>query len=167
MITNPSAAHRLVDDYSTGLDNDGGFLYAGEQTTDEAVAGAAILEGQALMYTAPTTTATLTVEPMTAAVTGADSWRFAGVALADCAAGQVVQMCKAGPCIALFDSAATPAAAYDLVAAPGTTTGEFNAAGALADNGVYVGYTLGTEIGTTDKALIMLGAPIVRFEAGA
>lgn len=168
MITNPTAAHRLVSDYSTGQDDDGNFLYQGAQTLDEAVAGATILAGQALMYTAPTSAATLTVEPMTAAVTAADSWRFAGVATSDAVAGDVLNVCSHGPAIVLFDASNAPAAAYDLLAAPGTTTGEFDAvAGAAVDDGVYVGYFLGTEIGTTDKALAIVGSPVVRFEAGA
>jgi len=69
----------------------------------------------------------------------------------------------------LHDSATDPAA-YDLLIAPGTTTGEFDAvAGAATDDDVIVGYYLsGTDAGSVDMALAMVDtAVVVRFEAGA
>lgn len=166
IIANPNGAFLNVSDFTTGRDDDGNPIVLGNQCIEGWQAGATILQGQALMFTAPTTTAPITVEPMTAAVTAADSWRFAGVAMEDASSGDQVRVCRSGPVEILFDTAATPAA-YDLLEAPGTTTGDFDVAGAAADNGVYVGWVLGGEIGTEDKCLAMIGQPLVRFEAGA
>lgn len=167
ILANPNGAHRTVSDFTTGQDDDGNDLVFSDQLITSYQAGSAIVLGQALMLVAPTTTAGPTVVPMTAAVTGADSWRFVGVAMEAAAAGDQVRVCERGIVRVLHDAAYDPAA-YDLLSAPGTTTGEFDGATAVADNGVYVGYYLsGTDAGTTDTALAYIGQPVVRFEAGA
>lgn len=165
-LANPNGAFRTISDFTYGYDDDGNEIVFGPQVVHSFQAGAAITKGQALMLTAPTTTAPPTVTPMTAAVTGADSWRFVGAALEDAASGDQVRVCVEGICLVLHDAATDPAA-YDLLEAPGTTTGEFDGAGAVADNGVYVGYYLAGTGGLTDTALAYITRPVVRFEAGA
>ena len=167
ILRNPNGAHRTISDFTTGQDDDGNDLALSDQDVETFQAGSAISVGQALMLVAPTTSAGPTVVPMTAAVTGADSWRFIGAALEDAASGDQVKICVRGICRVLHDAAFDPAA-YDLLSAPGTSTGDFDGATALADDGVYVGYYLsGTDAGTTDTALAYIGQPVVRFEAGA
>jgi hypothetical protein len=166
ILANPNGAHRTVSDFTTGRDDNDLPLVLGPQEVHSYKAGGTITEGAALMLVAPTTTEGPTVVEMTAAVTGGDSWRFIGAALEAASSGDQVRICTNGICIVDFDTADTPAA-YDLLEAPGTTTGVFGTATAVADNGVYVGYVLGAEIGTTDKVLAYIGRPTVRFEAGA
>ena len=168
ILTNPNGAHRTVSDFREGVDDAGNEIVYGNQEVESWQAGGTILKGQALMLVAPTETAPPTVVPMTAAVTGADSWRFVGAALEAATSGEQVRVCKKGICLVLHDASDDPAA-YDLVSAPGTTTGDFDVATALADDGVYVGYFLGgTLTGVTDTALAYIDpAVVVRFEAGA
>lgn len=168
ILANPNGAHRTVSDFREGVDDDGNEIIYGNQTVESWQAAGTILKGQALMLVAPTETAPPTVTPMTAAVTGADSWRFVGAALESATAGQQVRVCTKGICLVLHDASDDPAA-YDLVSAPATTTGDFDVVTALADDGVYVGYYLGgTLTGVTDTALAYIDpAVVVRFEAGA
>lgn len=166
ILANPNAANRTVSNYDYGFDDDGNDIMYSPQRVESIQAGSTIVKGQALMITAPTTTAPPTVDPMTAAVTGADSWRFFGVALENASAGDQVRVCTYGICLVLHDAATDPAA-YDLLEAPGTTTGEFDGAGSLADDGVYVGYYLAGTGSRTDTALAFICNPVVRFEAGA
>lgn len=169
ILANPNGAHRTVTDFREGVDDAGNEIVYGLQVVESWQAGSAIVKGQALMLVAPTETAPPTVIPMTAAVTGADSWRFIGAALEAGATGDQVRVCKSGICLILHDASDDPAA-YDLVSAPATSTGDFDVvAGAAVDNGVYVGYYLGgTLAGQTDTALACITpSPVVRFEAGA
>lgn len=167
-LANPNGAFRTVDDFREGVDADGNEIVYGPQVVHSFQAGSAITKGQALMLVAPTETAPPTVVPMTAAVTGGDSWRFVGAALEGAASGEQVRVCVEGICLVLHDASDDPAA-YDLLLAPGTNTGDFDAAGAVADNGVYVGYFLaGTKAPLSeDTALAYITRPVVRFEAGA
>jgi hypothetical protein len=168
ILANPNGAHRTVSDFTTGQDDDGNDLVFSDQLITSYQAGGTILVGQALMLVAPTTTAGPTVVPMTAAVTGADSWRFCGVAMEGAVSGDQVRVCERGIVRVLHDAAFDPAV-YDLLVAPGTNTGDFDGiAGVATDNAVLVGYFLsGTDAGTTDTALAYIGQPVVRFEAGA
>jgi len=168
ILANPNGAHRTVSDFTEGVDDAGNEIIYGNQEVESWQAGAAVAKGEAVMLIAPTTTAPPTITPMTAAVTGGDSWRFAGIALEAGAAGDQVRVCTRGICLVLHDASDDPAA-YDLVAAPATTTGRVDVVTALADNGVYVGYYLGgTLAGVTDTALAFIDpALVVRFEAGA
>jgi len=169
ILRNPNGAHRTVSDFTTGQDDDGNDLVLSDQSVESFQAGGTILVGQALMLVAPTTTAGPTVVAMTAAVTAADSWRFLGVALEAAVTGDQCRVCTKGIVRVLHDSSTDPAA-YDLLIAPGTTTGEFDAvAGAATDDDVIVGYYLsGTDAGSVDMALAMVDtAVVVRFEAGA
>jgi len=169
ILANPNGAHRTVSDFREGVDDAGNEIIYGNQSVESWQAAGTILKGQALMLVAPTETAPATVTPMTAAVTGGDSWRFVGAALEAATAGQQVRVCTQGICLVLHDASDDPAA-YDLVSAPATTTGDFDVvAGAAVDDGVYVGYYLGgTLAGQTDTALAFITpSPVVRFEAGA
>lgn len=168
ILANPNGAHRTISDFTEGIDDDGNEVIYGNQEVESWQAGAAITKGQALMLVAPTTTAPPTVVPMTAAVTGGDSWRFVGAALESAASGDQVRVCKRGICLILHDASDDPAA-YDLVQLPATNTGDFDVVTALADDGVYAGYYLGGTLDSqTDTALAYIDpAVVVRFEAGA
>ncbi len=166
ILANPNGANRTVSTFVTGRDDDGIPMVVGRQVVDAHRADATILQGQALMYVAPTATVPLSVTPMTAAVVTSDPWRFAGVALEGAAAGDQVRYCVQGFCEVLFDASST-AAAYSLLNLPAVTTGEFDIATDPADNVESAGWVLGAEIGSTDKCLANIGVPYVRFEAGA
>lgn len=152
ILSNPNAAHRTVSTYVTGRDADGIPLVIGNQSIESWQAAATILQGQALMFVAPTATVPMTVTPMTAAVSGTDGWRFAGAAMENASAGEQVRVCEKGFCEILFDTSDT-AAAYSLVNLPGTTTGEFDIAVDPVDDVTSVGVCYGAEIGTEDKCL--------------
>lgn len=168
ILANPNGAHRTISDYTLGVDDAGNEVIYGVQEVVSWQAGSAVIKGQAVMLVGPTTTAPPTVVPMTAAVTGGDSWRFEGIALESGAAGDQVRVCKRGICLVLHDAGDDPAL-YDLVSAPLTTTGEVDVVTAAADNGVYIGYFLGGSLTTpADYALANIDpAVVVRFEAGA
>ena len=166
VLSNPNGAHTTISTYVTGRDADGIPQVIGRQVVDTHRADATILQGQALMYVAPSATVPLSVTPMTAAVVTSDPWRFAGVALEGAVAGENVKYCSQGFCEVLFDASST-AAAYSLLNLPATTTGEFDIATDPADNVESAGWVLGAEIGSTDKCLAHIGVPYVRFEAGA
>ena len=168
ILANPNGAHRTITTYVTGRDADGIPLVIGNQEVEPWRANAAILAGQALMFVAPTATVPMSVTPMTAAVTASDPWRFAGVALEGAAAGEQVRVLAKGFGEILFDTSST-AAAYSVLVAPGTTTGEFDIATDPVDNSVNVGVCYGTEIGTEDKCLAYVNRDGInrRFEAGA
>lgn len=167
ILSNPAGTHRTVTDFRTGVDNKGNDLVHTDQVVQGYIADAAVARGEALALVAPSQTAPVKVTPMTTTITGADPWRFVGVALHDAAAGEWVQVVVAGTCVIKHNSGDTPAA-WNLVALPGTSTGVF-AVGATdpADNGLYCGVVLGPETGTTDTCLAKIGQPLVRFEAGA
>ena len=168
ILANPNGAHRTVSDYTTGRDDDGFPLVYGNQEVESWQAGATILVGQALMFVAPTATAPMTVIPMTAAVTTSDPWRFAGAALEGASSGDMVKVLVKGFGEVLFDTSNT-AAAYSVLSAPGTTTGEFDVATDPVDNSVNVGVCYGAEISTEDKCLAYVNRDGInrRFEAGA
>jgi len=166
ILRNPNGANRTISDFTTGQDDDGNDLALTDQTVESFKAGSAITVGQALMVVAPTTTAGITVVPMTVAVAApdADCWRFAGVALEAAAAGDQVRVGVCGAFRVLHDALADPAV-YDLLVLPLTSTGEFDlVAGTPVDDSVPVGYYLsGTDAGTTDTALAYIGPITVRF----
>ena len=168
ILANPNGAHRTITSYVTGRDADGFPVIIGNQEIESWQAGGTILAGQALMFVAPTTTAPMTVVAMTAAITASDPWRFAGVAMEGASSGDMVRVCSQGFCEILFDASSTPAA-YSVLVAPGTTTGEFDIATDPVDNSINVGVCYGTEIGTEDKCLGYVNRNGInrRFEAGA
>lgn len=168
ILANPNGAHRTVSDYTSGRDDDGYEIIYGNQEVESWQAAATILKGQALMFVAPTTTTPMTVTPMTAAVTASDPWRFAGAALEDASAGDQCRVLARGFGEILFDTSDT-AAAYSVLVAPGTTTGEFDIATDPVDDSVNVGVCYGAEIGTEDKCLAYVNRDGInrRFEAGA
>ena len=168
ILANPNGAHRTITTYVTGRDADGIPLVIGNQEVEPWRASAAILAGQALMFVAPTTTAPMTVVAMTAAVTASDPWRFAGAALEGASSGDMVKVLVKGFGEILFDTSDT-AAAYSVLQAPGTTTGEFDIATDPVDNSVDVGVCYGAEIGSEDKCLAYINRDGInrRFEAGA
>ena len=166
ILRNPNGAHRTVSDFTTGQDDDGVDLALTDQVVETFKAGGTIDKGQALMIVAPTTTAGITVVAATTAVMApdADCWRFAGVALNAGAAGDQIQVGVRGAFRILHDASDDPAV-YDIVVAPQTSDGDFDAvAGTPVDDSVVVGYFLsGTDAGTTDTALAYLGPVTVRF----
>lgn len=152
ILANPNGANRTISDYTSGRDDDGYEIVYGNQEVESWQAAATILKGQALMFVAPTTTAPMTVTPMTAAVSGTDGWRFAGAALENASAGDQCRVLASGFGEVLFDTSDT-AAAYSLINLPGTTTGEFDIAVDPVDDVTAVGVCYGAEIGTEDKCL--------------
>ena len=152
IIANPNGAHVEIASYITGRDANGIPLVIGNQTVESFRAAATILQGQALMFVAPTATVPMTVTPMTAAASAATPWRFAGVALHNAVAGEQAQLVSEGFVEVLFDTSDT-AAAYSILNIPYTTTGEFDIAAATADDVAQVGWVCGVETGTEDKCL--------------
>lgn len=152
ILANPNGAHRTVSSYISGRDADGIPLVIGNQDIESWQAADTILQGQALMFVAPTATVPMTVAPMTAAASAATPWRFCGVAMEGAAAGDMVRVCAQGFCEVLFDTSDT-AAAYAILNLPYTTTGEFDIAAATADDVAQVGWVCGVETGSEDKCL--------------
>lgn len=152
ILANPNGAHRTITSYISGRDADGIPLVIGNQDIESWRAAATILQGQALMFVAPTATVPMTVTPMTAAASAATPWRFAGAAMEGAVAGEQVRVCKDGFVEVLFDTSDT-AAAYSILNLPYTTTGEFDIAAATADDVAQVGWVCGVETGTEDKCL--------------
>lgn len=155
ILANPNGAFVTVSDYRTGRDENGIPLVVGNQEIESFTAGGTILQGQALMFAAPTETAPITVAPMTAAISGSDPWLFAGVAMEGGVAGDMVRVCSRGICEILFDTSDTAAFA-SVVNLPYTTTGDFDVATVPADDVVPVGFCFGPEIGSTDKCLALI-----------
>lgn len=152
ILTNPNSAHRTVTTHVSGLDEDGIPLVIGVQQVESWRAAAAIAEGEALMFVAPTATVPMTVTPMTVAVKDSGPWRFAGVALEAAVAGEQVRVCSEGFCQIRHD-AADAAAAYSLVQLPDTTTGRFAISTTTVDDLSAVGWSVGVETGATDRSL--------------
>jgi hypothetical protein len=152
IIANPNSAHRTVSTYISGRDADGIPLVVGNQVVESWQAAAAVSQGQALCFLAPTATVPLTVTPMTAALSASHPWTFAGAALEDAAAGEMVRVCAEGFCEVLFDASDT-AAFGSVVNIPYTSTGDFDIAAAPADDTLQVGVCFGIETGSTDKCL--------------
>lgn len=152
IIANPNGAHRTITTYVSGRDADGIPLVIGNQEVESFRAAATILQGQALMFVAPTATVPMTVTPMTAAASAATPWRFAGVALDNAVAGEQIKLVATGFVEVLFDASDT-AAAYSILNLPYTTTGDFDIAAATADDVAQVGWVCGIESGTSDKCL--------------
>jgi len=152
ILSDPNGAHRTITTYISGRDADGIPLVIGNQDIESFRAAATILQGQALMFVAPTATVPITVTPMTAAASAATPWRFAGVAMEGAVANEQVRLCSKGFCEVLFDTSDT-AAAYSILNLPYTTTGEFDIAAATADDVAQVGWVCGVETGTEDKCL--------------
>lgn len=153
-ITNPAGAHRTITSFIDGADADGNWLDL-PRTVDVYRANATIVEGQALMFIAPTATVTVSVSPMTAAIAVSDAWTFAGVAMEAAAAGDYVRVVSRGWARILHDAADT-AAALSVVSLPDTTTGRFAIAAEVVTNVRTVGFVAGIESGT-DRSLAFIG----------
>lgn len=120
MITNPLGAHVTVTDYSTavGYTDDGQLIHHPALQT-EFRANAAVTKGDFVEFVAATSSVPLSVTPMPS--TGAEEKLFAGVALADAAAGDAVRVALPGSVApARVD---TSAAAENVCKIPDTTAG--------------------------------------------
>jgi hypothetical protein len=160
-ITTPLGGFRSTSDFIDGMtaDAEASMYY---QEVWEFRANAAITQGEALMFVAPTATVPVSVTPMTAAITGSDPWAFAGAALNAAAAGETVRVLRRGIARVRIDAADT-AAALSVLLAPDTTTGRFAVKTDPVAADVVVGMVLGIEdaSGTADFALCLIDAVAV------
>jgi hypothetical protein len=146
IIQNPFGAHRAVTTYASGVDSNGEPFYP-SAVTQEYRANAAITAGQVVEFVYGTSTVPLSVQPM---ATATSHVRFAGVALAAAAAGDVVQVCTHGHCLVNVGATATAIDSYLLK--PATTAGVGTVASTAIDATTVAGTILGTFVGTNDGA---------------
>lgn len=161
LLENPSGAFKTVPDFTLGVTG------AGELVTPELRiatyrADAAITQGQALMFVAPTTTVPISVTPMTAA---AADYLFCGAALAACAAGGYCDVVIEGHCLINVGAGTAAAASYAVV--PATTTGVFDVDATPDDGDTLAGIFWGVKnAANLAFAYINRNGIITIFEAG-
>jgi len=153
-LVNPRAAFTTVTTFVSGTDADGVEIPYGRMERSYR-ANAAIAVGEALMWVSPTSTAPVSVTPMTVA---SDPRGFAGIALEVAAAGGTIRICTEGHCL-VFANAQT-VAANDVVLVPGANTGEasFTATDPAAATivGTVLGVAFGVKLAATNLAPIYL-----------
>lgn len=146
-----------VTDFTTNKDPDG-IQIQYSRSEDVVQLSGACIEGDVLVYVSPTTTAPLTAAKMgLVGATATIAHRFAGIALNPGASGDVIKVCKDGPCLVNTDADATSFAIGDLAIAPTTTAGKAGrvaaaSATATAIIGTGIGHFMGA--GTTTQALV-------------
>lgn len=140
-LGNPAGAFGAVTTFVSGVDAGGAELEYGKHYRMYKT-GAAVVQGEALMFVAATATAPTTVIKMTVA---ADARLFAGIALESAASGGVVRACQQGHCL-VFVNAQTVAFG-DLIVKPGTNAGEPTFGSTDPDATTVVGTVLGLCLG--------------------
>jgi hypothetical protein len=148
LISNPLGAHRTVTTFVANADSRGEALIQPE-VTRELRAAAAVTVGQVLQYTAPTATVPLSVEPM---ATASAAVFFAGVALNNAAAGEMVHLVPPGGGIVRVRTGDVTTQLGDRLVKPGSTAGVgtiVDQSGALAATDV-IGTVLGIVVGNDD-----------------
>lgn len=146
-----------VTDFTTNKDPDG-IQIQYSRSEDVVQLSGSCIEGDVLVYVSPTTTAPLTAAKMgLVGTTATIAHRFAGIALSPGASGDVIKVCKNGPCLVNTDADATSFAIGDLAIAPTTTAGKAGrvaaaSAAATAIIGTGIGHFMGA--GTTTQALV-------------
>lgn len=146
-----------VTDFTTNKDPDG-IQIQYSRSEDVVQLSGSCIEGDVLVYVSPTTTAPLTAAKMgLVGTTATIAHRFAGIALSPGASGDVIKVCKDGPCLMNTDADATSFAIGDAVIAPTTTAGKGGrvAAASVANTaiiGTIIGHYMGP--GSTTQALV-------------
>lgn len=161
VIDNTRHVYASVDDFTTGQDSSGADLPF-PKTVERWRANAAISKGEALMFVEATTTVPISVTPMTAAIGTSDPWLFAGIALADAAAGDDVDVCVQGVCHVLMEDADAGGAFANAISVPDTTTGR--CATTTGASTPVVGVQLSAEVGTTNFAVCKIYAGVPRVD---
>lgn len=123
----------------------------GDYIPISCLANAAITAGQSVAWMAVTSSVKLQVEPWD--VSDANPLVFAGVALEDAAAGEIVQVARIGWVLATFSDADTPA--FGEAVLIGTEDGKL-ASTARAAGQAQLGVVLGAKLSGSQKAPVWL-----------
>jgi hypothetical protein len=143
-IQNPFGAHRQVTTFASGVDSFGEPFHTAS-TVQEYRCNATITRGQVVEYVYGTASVPLSVQPM---ATASSHVRFAGVALNDAVAGEVVQVCTHGHCLVNVGANATAIDSYFVK--PATTAGVATTGSSAPDATTVTGTILGVFVGAND-----------------
>lgn len=114
-------------------------------------ASAAISDGDVVVFDTQTTDDKPTVDK---AASGDDPRAVCGVAIGGAAAGDIVKVCRLGPC--KVNISTNTVVAWELAQRDGTTAGAAASVtgSATVEVGDYFGIFLGAEIGSTNQAVV-------------
>ena len=144
LIKNSLGAFRTVTTFVAGQDAFGEPLHQ-PSVVQEYRANAAVTRGQCVQWVAPTASQIISVEPM---ATASAALIFAGVALNDAAAGEVVQVAQQGHVLVNTGDVTTSLGQY--LIKPGTTAGVGTLSSTAIDATTVAGTILGIVVGNDD-----------------